>query len=298
MPNGDYLNIADFTTKEQPKNADDCVFDLRADIRSANCNIRWWFELPDDEAYKRDPNLRFDLHRTSDPRLAFPGYIGIAVLFFSDRANNDPFIREHRQMYLDGYLSGWQDFQSYSERSVRFGLQSIQDRKKAFFDQFVEYRTKHIGKGFHAPLLRQLGHDAGFMFALAFELREIDATIPISQRAPFIEPNPGLAGFITREQEKILKFIKAELAPCKRPQGKLIAEIIIVLRDSGYFVQTQGKLTKIHKAFCDMFPGKVAELSGINDYINSRDNHNYEGPKKITNDELNQLQQKLKNFVE
>lgn len=71
-----------------------------------------------------------------------------------------------------------------------------------------------------------------------------------------------------------------------------------MLRDSGYFVQTQGKLTKIHKAFCDMFPGKVAELSGINDYINSRDNHNYEGPKKITNDELNQLQQKLKNFVE
>lgn len=244
MPNGDYLNIADFTTKEQPKNADDCVFDLRADIRSANCNIRWWFELPDDEAYKKDPNLRFDLHRTSDPRLAFPGYIGIAVLFFSDRANNDPFIREHRQMYLDGYLSGWQDFQSYSERSVRFGLQSIQDREKAFFGQFVEYRTKHIGKGFHAPLLRQLGHDAGFMFALAFELREIDATIPAAVQQSDLKKKPGrpridISQVIPdrKNYDLVIKRIREAILNSSYDKAKAVADEIKFLQKENIIVK-------------------------------------------------------------
>ncbi len=181
MQNGEYLNIADFTTKEQPKNADDCVFFLKTEIKYALDNIRWWFELPNDEAYKKNPNLRFDLHRTGEPMFAFPGCIGVAVLFFSNTAHSDPFLREHRQMYLDGYLSGWNDFQLYSERSVRFGSQPIQDRKRALFDQFVEYRAKHIGKGFQATLLRQMGHDAGFMFALAQELRDIDKIMPVSQ---------------------------------------------------------------------------------------------------------------------
>lgn len=298
MPTGDYLTITDFTTNEQPQNANDVLFCLDEKIKSTSDYVHWWFELSDEDAYKSNPNLSIDLHRADNPRFAYPGNIGVAVLFFTDVVDNDLFLQEYKQTYLDAYISGWNKFQSYSDRSVRFGTQPIQDRKTALFNQFIAYRAKYSGRGFQASVLRQMGYDAGFMFALAFELREIDATIPISQRAPFIEPNPGLAGFITREQEKILQFIKAELAPCKRPQGKLIAEIIIVLRDSGYFVQTQDKLTKIHKAFCDMFPGKVAELSGINDYINSRDNHNYEGPKKITNDELNQLQQKLKNFVE
>ena len=298
MQNGEYLNIADFTTKEQPKNADDCVFFLKTEIKYALDNIRWWFELPNDEAYKKNPNLRFDLHRTGEPMFAFPGCIGVAVLFFSNTAHSDPFLREHRQMYLDGYLSGWNDFQLYSERSVRFGSQPIQDRKRALFDQFVEYRAKHIGKGFQATLLRQMGHDAGFMFALAQELREIDAIIPVSQEYFQKEPTLELNDFIIKDSEKVLRFIETELKSCRAKQGKLIAAIIIVLRETGYIVQTEGKLTRIHDAFCKMYPGKIGRLTGIVDYINSHDNPGYIGDKKITENELNQLQQKLKNFVE
>ncbi len=276
------------------------MFKLEKQVESAAYNIRWWFELPDEEAYKRVPKSSINFSRTYNQRLeVYPGWLGVAVALTTDEVRNDPYFRDHIRMYLDGYHKGWDFFQEFSKKFSRFGLQPIQDRRQALFERFVKCRAKYKGSiFFQASLLTKMGYWAGFMFALAQELIEMDAIIPISQRAPVIEPNPGLAGFITREQEKILQFIKAELAPCKRPQGKLIAEIIIVLRDSGYFVQTQGKLTKIHKAFCDMFPGKVAELSGINDYINSRDNHNYVGPKKITKDELNQLQQKLKNFVE
>lgn len=299
MQNGEYLNIADFTTKEQPKNADNCVFDLREDIRLANCDVRWRFELPNDEAYKKNPNLKFDLHRTGEPMFAFPGCIGVAVLFFSNTAHSDPFLREHRQMYLDGYLSGWNDFQSYSERSGRFGLQPIQDRKRALFNLFVEYRTKHIGKGFQATLLRQMGYDAGFMFALAQELYDIDKITPVSQEFPPKDPIISkLDDFIIKDREKVLRFIETELRPCRAKQGKLIAMIIVVLRDCGYFVQTDGKLTQIHNAFCEKYPGKIGRLTGIVDYINSHDNPEYDGDKQIREDELKLLQSKLENFVE
>lgn len=222
MQNGEYLNIADFTTKEQPKNADDCVFFLETEIKYALDNVRWWFELPNDEAYKQNPNLKFDLHRTGEPMFAFPGCIGVAVLFFSNTAHSDPFLREHRQMYLDGYLSGWNDFQLYSERSVRFGLQPIQDRKRALFDQFVEYRAKHIGKGFQATLLRQMGYDAGFMFALAQELRDIDKIMPVSQETK-IKKKSG------RPKKEI-----SDVIPDNKNYNLVIERIRAVVANSGY----------------------------------------------------------------
>ncbi|WP_308501446.1 hypothetical protein [uncultured Alistipes sp.] len=222
MQNGEYLNIADFTTKEQPKNADDCVFFLETEIKYALDNVRWWFELPNDEAYKQNPNLKFDLHRTGEPMFAFPGCIGVAVLFFSNTAHSDPFLREHRQMYLDGYLSGWNDFQLYSERSVRFGSQPIQDRKRALFDQFVEYRAKHIGKGFQATLLRQMGYDAGFMFALAQELRDIDKIMPVSQETK-IKKKSG------RPKKEI-----SDVIPDNKNYNLVIERIRAVVANSGY----------------------------------------------------------------
>ena len=297
MPTGDYLTITDFTTNEQPQNANDVLFCLDKKIKSTSDYVHWWFELSDEDAYKSNPNLSIDLHRADNPRFAYPGNIGVAVLFFTDVVDNDLFLQEYKQTYLEGYISGWNKCQAYSDRSVRVGTQPIQERKTAVFNQFIEYRAKYSGRGFQAAVLRQMGYDAGFMFALAQEIREIDAIIPRRYELSQKGLTPNLNDFIIRDRENVLRFIKAELGSCRRPQGKLIAEFIIVLRDSGYFVQTQGKLTQIHKAFCNMFPGKVAELSGIDEYINSRDNHNYKGIKKITDDELNQLQQKLKNFV-
>lgn len=297
MTKGDYLTITDFTTNEQSQNANEVLFCLDEKIKCTSDYVRWWFELSDEDAYKSNPNLSIDLHRADNPRFAYPGNIGVAVLFFTDVVDNNLFLQEYKQTYLGAYISGWNDFQSYSDRSVRFGSQPIQARKIALFNQFVKCRAKYSGRGFQASMLRQMGRDAGFMFALAQEIREIDAIIPMRYEFSQKGLTPNLNDFIIRDRENVLRFIKAELDSCRRPQGKLIAEFIIVLRDSGYFVQTQGKLTQIHKAFCNMFPGKVAELSGINEYINSRDNHNYKGIKKITDDELNQLQQKLKSFV-
>lgn len=243
MQNGEYLNIADFTTKEQPKNADDCVFFLETEIKYALDNIRWWFELPNDEAYKKNPNLRFDLHRTGEPMFAFPGCIGVAVLFFSNTVHSDPFLREHRQMYLDGYLSGWNDFQLYSERSVRFGSQPIQDRKRALFDQFVEYRAKHIGKGFQATLLRQMGYDAGFMFALAQELREIDAIIPVSQEAKIKKksgrPRKEISDVIpdSKNYNLVIERIRAVVANSRCDKALAVADEIKQLQNENIIIK-------------------------------------------------------------
>ncbi len=178
MPTGDYLTITDFTTNEQPQNANDVLFCLDEKIKSTSDYVHWWFELSDEDAYKSNPNLSIDLHRADNPRFAYPGNIGVAVLFFTDVVDNDLFLQEYKQTYLDAYISGWNKFQSYSDRSVRFGTQPIQDRKTALFNQFIEYRAKYSGRGFQASVLRQMGYDAGFMFALAQELREIDATMP------------------------------------------------------------------------------------------------------------------------
>ena len=77
------------------------MFSVYNDINNLGSLTRW-FDLPDDEAYNKVPNLTFQ--RTGLPD-AFAGYPCIAVLFFGNRAGDDPFIREHwatfRRMYLD-----------------------------------------------------------------------------------------------------------------------------------------------------------------------------------------------------
>lgn len=269
----------------------------------APSDVTIWHELSDEEAYKCAPRSRMNLHRNSSPKCAFPGWMCIAKLFFTNYLEK-PILKKHRvkyiETYLDEYINGWDNFQSYSERSIRFGMQSVQDRRDALYAQFVKLRAKYkYHFAFTAePYLRQMGCDAGFMFALAQELREIDAIIPVSQEYFQKEPTLELNDFIIKDSEKVLRFIETELKSCRAKQGKLIAAIIIVLRETGYIVQTEGKLTRIHDAFCKMYPGKIGRLTGIVDYINSHDNPGYIGDKKITENELNQLQQKLKNFVE
>lgn len=109
-----------------------------------------------------------------------------------------------------------------------------------------------------------------------------------------IAPQYSLVDYITRDSDKVLQFIDNELRPCKATKGKLIAMLIIVLHDAGYLVEYNGKLSDIHKAFKDAYPGKVGALTGIVDYVNSYNNDKYVGDKRIRPKDLATLRDKLK----
>lgn len=133
------------------------------------------------------------------------------------------------------------------------------------------------------------GKIAHFMDRLAF-INEIKA------HTNTIQPQFSLVDYITRNRDKVLQFIDNELRPCKATQGKLIAMLIIVLHEAGYLVQYNGKLSDIHKAFKDAYPGKVGALTGIVDYVNSYNNDRYAGDKQIKSKDLALLRDKLNNY--
>ena len=116
----------------------------------------------------------------------------------------------------------------------------------------------------------------------------------IKARSNTIQSQYSLVDYITRDRDKVLQFIDNELRPCKATQGKLIAMLIIVLHDAGYLVEYNGKLSDIHKAFKDAYPGKVGALTGIVDYVNSYNNDKYTGDKRIRQEDLASLRDKLK----
>lgn len=109
-----------------------------------------------------------------------------------------------------------------------------------------------------------------------------------------IAPQYSLVDYIIKDRNKVLQFIDNELRPCRATQGKLIAMLIIVLHDAGYLVQYNGKLSDIHKAFKGAYPGKVGALTGIVDYVNSYNNDKYVGDKRIKQEDLATLRDKLK----
>ena len=109
-----------------------------------------------------------------------------------------------------------------------------------------------------------------------------------------IAPQYSLVDYIIKDRNKVLQFIDNELRPCRATQGKLIAMLIIVLHDAGYLVEYNGKLSDIHKAFKDAYPGKVGALTGIVDYVNSYNNDKYMGDKRIKQEDLATLRDKLK----
>ena len=109
-----------------------------------------------------------------------------------------------------------------------------------------------------------------------------------------IAPQYSLVDYIIKDRNKVLQFVDNELRPCRATQGKLIAMLIIVLHDAGYLVEYNGKLSDIHKAFKDAYPGKVGALTGIVDYVNSYNNDKYMGDKRIKQEDLATLRDKLK----
>lgn len=104
---------------------------------------------------------------------------------------------------------------------------------------------------------------------------------------------PKITDFIIKDEDKVLKFIDDELKPCRSPQGKLIATMIVALCDKGYFAQIQGKVTNIIHAFRNAYPEKVAVDSAISDCITGYYNRNSETPKSLSKEVLEQLKNKL-----
>ena len=173
---------------------DKIILDITNVIAPSDVTI--WYELSDEEAYKCAPRSRMNLHRNSSPKYAFPGWMCIAKLFFTNYLEK-PILKKHRvkyiETYLDEYINGWDNFQSYSERSIRFGVQSVQDRRDALYAQFVELRAKYKDRfAFTAePYLRQMGYDAGYMFAVAQELLDVESYMPISGSSQKQNKRPG-----------------------------------------------------------------------------------------------------------
>lgn len=122
------------------------------------------------------------------------------------------------------------------------------------------------------------------------------AALPLPKKSEAAQSTfaPNISQFIVKGKEKVLQFIDSELSACSKPQGKLVAKIIIVLHKAGYISEIKGKLRAICESLKDRHPGKIGKFTGIVEYINSYYNkENYSGDKKITADELNDLRNKL-----
>lgn len=105
-------------------------------------------------------------------------------------------------------------------------------------------------------------------------------------------PN-SLVDIIIKDREKVLRVIENELAASNKPQGKLIAMIIIVLSDIGYLPHYKGKVTQIYNAFKKTYPNKVGTIKGIEDYIRGYYRPDNKNPKRIPDDELELLKTKF-----
>lgn len=274
---------------------DRVVFHLEDAINTAPFHIKMWYNLPDDIAYKTDPNLRIS-QGVDD--IVYLGYICLAVLFFTNQfADNDPFIREHRQMYLTGYAKGVADFEKYFSQIGLLGVQSIEERRAGLFSQFQELRARYAKRiAFTAsPHLGEMGKASGWMFAIAAKLRDIDILLPPNSQ--MTAHTSTLADFIVRDKAQIMHFIDSELSACAGKQGKLVALIIVVLKQEGYLVDITGKLLAIHNAFRETYPGKVGSPQGIIDYVNSVTKDQYDGSKQLKKEDVAEMANKLKKSV-
>lgn len=222
------------------------MFKLEKQVESAAYNIRWWFELPDEEAYKRVPKSSINFSRTYNQRLeVYPGWLGVAVALTTDEVRNDPYFRDHIRMYLDGYHKGWDFFQEFSKKFSRFGLQPIQDRRQALFERFVKCRAKYKGSiFFQASLLTKMGYWAGFMFALAQELIEMDAIIPAAVQQSDLKKKPGrpridISQVIPdrKNYDLVIKRIREAILNSSYDKAKAVADEIKFLQKENIIVK-------------------------------------------------------------
>lgn len=170
-------------------------------------------------------------------------------------------------------------------------LESADCQEWAFGDLLEEYNNEHPNGNKINDQLKDLAFKCEQ--AISKTNDKLEFIKQIEDSAAPTQELPALSELLLKDREVVLKFIDDELRVCDRPQGKLIAMMIIALCEKGYLPHHSGKLTKIYSAFKHLFPDKVATQRGIEDYIRGYYKPNENNPKRIIPSELEILKSKL-----
>lgn len=76
-----------------------------------------------------------------------------------------------------------------------------------------------------------------------------------------------LESFFVKEPEKCIAFIKRELDTYKKPQGKLLAIILIGFKKLGYMIHLESVSEELHKVLADQFKDKIGTRQSISNYF-------------------------------
>ncbi len=277
------------------------IVDLSALSDWMNIPMYDWYKLPDDEAYKSLPAFRykFEKYTACFPCAGMALFVELICPKIKDATQRD----YYKDSFCRGYEQGLVDFENqYNMRCSNDMAPTLIEKKAILFSYYSELREQYRNTiGFSADLIEKMGYNSGLMFSVAHKLRLMDKALAATKHLIPTEnqkkrdscSNKPLEDFIIKDREKVLHFIDSELSVCSKPQGKLVAMIIVVLYKAGYIVEINGKLKAIHNALKDKYPSKIGNLQGIVDYANSYCKEDYSGDKKITNDELESLRKKL-----
>lgn len=232
------------------------VFNFWNDINNLGSLTRW-FELSDIDAYKTTPNLK--LHRAEAPD-AFAGYPCIAVLFFTSRAKEDPFLQEHIRMYLDGYAKGEADFRQFFDRMAAYGTQPIADRRAGLLKTFGEYRAKYSCRaGFTAqPHLWEMGRDAGYMFAIAQVLADMDELIESSKNVKAGRPRADISQIITGNRATVIARVRGAIDAATGDKAQAVVDEIHQMQRDGLIIGNS--LDKKVRALYDFLKANIVNV--------------------------------------
>ncbi len=240
------------------------MFSVYNDIDNLGSLTRW-FDLPDDEAYKKAPNLKFQ--RTGYPD-AFAGYPCIAVLFFGNRAGDDPFIREHRatfrRMYLDGYAQGEAEGMQFLDRMAAYGTQSIADRRAGLLKMFGECRAKYRNTAiFDASLLPKMGHYAGYMFTIADALVEMALLIKPGNKAG--RKKADISKIITGDRAVVIDRVRAAIYAATGDKAQAVADEVGQMQRDGLIID--GSLDKKVKSLYDFLKAAIDNMPAYRNVV-------------------------------
>ena len=224
-----------------------------------------WFDLPDDEAYNKVPNLTFQ--RTGLPD-AFAGYPCIAVLFFENRAGDDPFFREHRatfrQMYLDGYAQGEAEGRQFLDRMAAYGTQSIADRRAGLLKMFGKCRAKYRNTAiFDASLLLKMGHYAGYMFTIADALVAMALLIKPGNKAG--RKKASISEIIAGDSAAVISRVRAAINAASGDKAQAVVDEIRQMQRDGLIID--GSLDKKVKSLYDFLKAAINNMPAYSNVI-------------------------------
>lgn len=167
----------------------------------------------------------------------------------------------------------------------------LEIRENAWIDLINEYNAEHsVGYAINQRL-KELTLKCEQAIAVTNDKLEfVKRVLAQDNTTP---ESPSLSELFIKDRTMALRFIDNELRACSRPQGKLIAMMIIALCEKGYLPHYSGKLTEIYSAFKRLYPNKVGTPRGIEDYIRGYYKPSDNNPKTIPNHEIEALKNKL-----